>query len=172
MRWLPLCRPRGSRPVATGYCIVLTCCCCRFAKHPDTKWHNKLQQAELRELQLDDDVVSNLASQDYSVMQRLLICIEKFLACIFRISTTHHDVLGPAASFSPFCEIVTRVTMPHGSDPTGRSPHIETILFDLVRNSADGVKIGAIRCLSYMRSSAFDERATEQMVSRLYLHGL
>eukprot|EP00656_Telonema_subtile_P050877 TRINITY_DN6705_c0_g1_i3.p1 TRINITY_DN6705_c0_g1~~TRINITY_DN6705_c0_g1_i3.p1 ORF type:complete len:2087 (+),score=541.59 TRINITY_DN6705_c0_g1_i3:135-6395(+) len=138
-----------------------------FEQHGDSRSAKQLSHAKNRALELMDAEIPDLATQDYAVMQGLFSSAIQFISLIFNTSTTHHDMLGVAGAFSPWCEIVRIMRLPHGGDPNFRNAHIENILFSLVRNPHDDVKIGAIMCLSHMRSEKFEPEAIEQMVNLL-----
>ena len=67
----------------------------------------------------------------------------QFLACIFNTSTAHHDMLGVAATFSPYCEIVKIARSPSGGDPDSGRPNIENNLFELVLLAIPAVLLAA-----------------------------
>lgn len=135
-----------------------------FKQYGDSRSLAQLNRAKDRSLELMDAEIPALANQDYQVMQSLFTSTISFISLIFAASTSHFDWLSVAAALSPWCEIVRMIRL---GDPNGRRPHIENILFDLVRNPSDDVKIGAIMCLSHMRSEKFEPEATEQMVNLL-----
>jgi len=126
----------------------------------------EFEHAKKRIVQLMDAEIPTLNKQDYDIMLDILASTANLLSSFFDIAISHVDELQSSYPLSPYVEIARRLRLPHGG---GRetNPSIEEVLFAMVENENDDVKLSAINCFSTMKNTRFEASAVKRMVNVL-----